>query len=186
MNTKSSILLVFVVLVGTALAGYSCPKPCYGNMCCSIAPGNSYYLTDFCGSQSACGPIPSCSGSQYFTADSQRFGCGKYLNVCRGSKCIKARVIDAGPAMWVEQNAGRAIIDASPTMCKELFGANSCGWSDHFAITAVVASALDTRPLGPFNVTSEEYDQLIRDGEEAMQTCMDNDTCQNPINIDEF
>ncbi|EGC36595.1 hypothetical protein DICPUDRAFT_77770 [Dictyostelium purpureum] len=172
------LLVVIVALINAALAGYSCPKPCYGNMCCSIAPGNEYYLTDFCGSQSACGPIPSCSDSSYFTADAQRFGCGKHLNICTASKrCIKATIIDSGPAMWVEQNAGRAIIDASPSACKYLFNANSCGWSDHFAITATIASLTDSRPVGPFNVTDEEYAQLFVDHELALLQCEEEKSC---------
>ncbi|KAF2069193.1 hypothetical protein CYY_009483, partial [Polysphondylium violaceum] len=153
---KSITLLLVLMGIALAAAGYSCPKPCYGNMCCSVAPGNLYYLTDFCGAQSACGPIPSCSATSYFTADAQRFGCGKYLNVCNSSKkCVKAAVIDSGPAEWVEQDAGRMIIDGSPSLCRELFNVGSCGWSDHFSITATVASLTDTRPLGPFNVTDE-------------------------------
>ncbi|KYQ92788.1 lysozyme [Tieghemostelium lacteum] len=171
LNKLSLALAVLSLSVALVSAGYSCAKPCYGNMCCSIPSDNSYYLTDFCGSTSACGPIPSCTGGQYFTADSQRFGCGKYLNVCRGSKCIKSAVIDAGPAMWVEQDAGRAIIDGSPQLCKELFGVNSCGWSDHFSITALVAGADDLRPVGPFNVTEADMIQLTKIHEEELIKC---------------
>ncbi|EFA75038.1 lysozyme [Heterostelium album PN500] len=179
MFRQSLFFLVLSVILATTYAGYTCPKPCYGNMCCSIPSDNQYYLTDFCGSQSACGPIPSCSGGKYFTADAQRFGCSKYLNVCRNSnkKCIKAQVIDSGPAMWVEQNAGRAIIDGSPQLCKDLFGASSCGWSDKFSITATIASAKDTRPLGPFNVTDAEFAQMLVDHKVELESCMASNEC---------
>ncbi|EAL69841.1 hypothetical protein DDB_G0275121 [Dictyostelium discoideum AX4] len=169
-------LLILSIIVGLAY-GYSCPKPCYGNMCCSTSPDHKYYLTDFCGSTSACGPKPSCSGKLYFTADSQRFGCGKHLNLCRGKKCVKAKVYDAGPAEWVEKDAGKMIIDASPTICHELTGGSSCGWSDKFEITATVTSLTDSRPLGPFNVTEEEMDQLFIDHEIAMAQCEAEKTC---------
>ncbi|GAM20909.1 hypothetical protein SAMD00019534_040840 [Acytostelium subglobosum LB1] len=185
MFRQTLLIALLVSLLATATyAGFTCAKPCYGNMCCSIPSNNEYYLTDFCGTTSACGPTPYCSGTHYFTADSQRFGCGKYLNLCTASKkCIKAQIVDAGPAIWVEQDAGRAIIDASPSICKLLFNANSCGWSDHFSITAVLTSATDTRPLGPFNVTDTEYDIMIKEGIEAMDSCIAAEECGPVVNV---
>eukprot|EP01132_Coremiostelium_polycephalum_P003942 gene3942-4924_t len=176
--------LFALLLIAGIAAGYSCDRQCYGNMCCSTAPGNSYYLTSFCDSEVACGSAPSCSS--YFTADSQRFGCGKYLNICSGNGCVKAKVVDAGPNIWVEQKAGRAIIDASPPVCRDLFGSSSCGWSDRYSITAVVASSLDSRPLGPFNATDSELVQMVLDHEYEMERCAATETCResNPsINI---
>ncbi|EGC36596.1 hypothetical protein DICPUDRAFT_77771 [Dictyostelium purpureum] len=148
-------------------------------MCCSTPGDNKYYLTDFCGSQSACGPIPSCSSSSYFTADAQRFGCGKYLTICTDSrKCVKAKVIDSGPAWWVEQKANRPIIDASPSACRDLFGHKSCGWSDHLSITATIARANDGRPLnGTFTLSEEEYIQLFIDHDEALMQCEKENEC---------
>ncbi|EFA85801.1 hypothetical protein PPL_01032 [Heterostelium album PN500] len=179
MYKQALFFFIVAIVLSTAHAGFTCAKPCYGNMCCSIPSNNQYYLTDFCGSQSACGPIPSCTAGQYFTADSQRFGCGKYLNVCRNSNkhCIKAQIIDAGPAMWVEQDAGIAIIDGSPQLCKELFGVNSCGWSDRFSISALLTSADDTRPLGPFNVTDHEFEQMIITHNIALEQCENSKQC---------
>lgn len=47
-------------------------------------------------SLASCGNF--CDQFRYFTADRQRFGCGGYLNICGRGKCVKAKVIDAGPA----------------------------------------------------------------------------------------
>lgn len=140
-------------------------------MCCNIPSDHKYYLTDFCAgyphSQTSCGEY--CDQFKYFTADRQRFGCNGFLNVCRGSNCVKAKVIDAGPANWVENDAGGPIIDASPAVCSDLFHVGGCGWSDHFQITAVPTAEDDGRPLGPFTVTEEEYRELIAKGEELLR-----------------
>lgn len=92
----------------------------------------------------------------YFTADRQRFGCNTYLNLCGRGKCVKAKVIDAGPADWVEKDAGMPIIDASVPTCEYFTGGKSCGWADRILITAVRTTVKDDSELGPFNVTEEE------------------------------
>ncbi|EGG23737.1 lysozyme [Cavenderia fasciculata] len=164
------IAFILSVLSAAAYAGFTCAKP---------PSNNQYYLTDFCGSTSACGQVPSCSGTHYFTADAQRFGCSKYLNLCNSSKkCVKAQIYDSGPAMWVEQDAGRAIIDASPTICQLLSGHSSCGWSDKISITATLTSALDGRPLGPFNVTNEEYEDMLVTHEILLEQCEADGVCK--------
>lgn len=121
-------------------AQYNCSDPCYGDMCCSVPADNSYYLTTFCDQSTACGT--PCSALTYFTADSQRFGCSKMLTICaQGSgTCVQAKVIDAGPNIDVEQEAGMPVIDASAAVCQDLFGSSSCGWSDRRAITAYVST----------------------------------------------
>jgi hypothetical protein len=70
-------------------------------------------------------------------------------------------VIDAGPANWVEEKAGGPIIDASPDVCSHITGGSSCGWSDHFRITAHTTGEDDGREHGPFNPTTEEYIAIV-------------------------
>ena len=49
---------------------------------------------------------------------------------------------------------------------------SSCGWSDHFDVTVARAAApeVDGRPVGPFNVTSVEMEEIIRIGAELDKT----------------
>jgi len=90
---------------------------------------------------------------------------------------VKVYVIDAGPNKFVEEDAGKAIIDASPAVCTQLFGVSSCGWSDHFGITAVPTSADDGRELGPFNVTVAEYEEMIAAGEKILEQNKKSSSC---------
>jgi len=149
--------LLLIALFGAALA-YTCTE-CEG-MCCNIPSNNRYYLTDFCAGyphdETSCGEY--CDQYTWFTADRQRFGCNVNLKICGNGKCCNARVIDAGPADWVEQDAGMPIVDASPQVCSYLFGYSSCGWSDRLLITATVTDEVE---LGPVKVTPEEYDQIV-------------------------
>lgn len=137
---RSVLLLLCTAMSVNAVCMYS-----------NIPSNGAYYLTDFCDSETACGP--SCGNCNwYYAADSQRFGCGSTINCCAGSKCVNLQVIDAGPSCSVEDKAGRAVIDASPLTCKALAGWSSCGWSDHFAITCKRVAAAEERlrlPLGP-------------------------------------
>lgn len=98
--------------------------------------GDPYYLTSFGGGADtqgmACGG--TADGTWWYAADSQRFGCGAKLLVRAGSKCAVVKVADYGPAKWVEADAGRAIVDATPLACKYFFGTSSCGWSDRRSI----------------------------------------------------
>ena len=105
------------------------------------------FLTSFDGSSCSCGPCHA--HGDYFAADRQRFGCGAALNICRGSTCVKVAVVDYGPSCFVEDDAGGPVIDASPAVCQALTGGSSCGWSDHFSVTASVVGD-DARPFGPF------------------------------------
>jgi hypothetical protein len=116
------------------------------------------------GTTCACGACHS--QGEYFNADRQRFNCGTYLNVCKGSKCIKSYTVDYGPSCYVEDHAGGPVLDASPAICQGLFGLSSCGWSDHLQVS--VATALspeeDGIPLGPYNVTEAQMAEIIRIG----------------------
>eukprot|EP01125_Pyxidicula_operculata_P011291 TRINITY_DN3697_c0_g1_i1.p1 TRINITY_DN3697_c0_g1~~TRINITY_DN3697_c0_g1_i1.p1 ORF type:complete len:182 (-),score=29.37 TRINITY_DN3697_c0_g1_i1:16-519(-) len=151
---------VVLILCIVSVTSYSCAKPCYSNMCCSIPSDNLYYLTSFCDESTACGI--GCSEVTYFAADSQRFGCRKNLTICSESdrtNCVKVLIIDAGPNISVEREADRAIIDASSAVCQQLFGDSSCGWSDYRSIVATL-SLEDDRPYGPFTATLEEVSQM--------------------------
>ncbi len=67
-------------------------------------------------------------------------------------------MIDAGPNISVEEEAGMPIIDASEAVCQYLFSESSCGWSDHYNVTAIPAGAWCTCNLeceaGPVEVPS--------------------------------
>jgi len=149
--------------------GYNC-QACDGDMCCNIPSNNEYFLTSFCDGyphdETACGLY--CDSMKYFSADSQRFGCGGVnLNICnQGGQCVTVQVIDAGPGSSVEEKAQMPIIDASPQVCMDLFNSNSCGWSDGNKITAVLTSR---KQLGPFKVTPEEMKALVKEGDRLMR-----------------
>ncbi len=53
-----------------------------------------------------------------------------------------------------------------PTRGAECY--SSCGWSDHFVVTVARAAApeVDGRPVGPFNVTEADMEEIIRIGHE--------------------
>ena len=70
-------------------------------------------------------------------------------NTGKWSTNVRA-VVDYGPSCFVEDDAGGPVIDASPAVCQALTGGSSCGWSDHFSVTASVVG--DNRPFGPFTL----------------------------------
>jgi uncharacterized membrane protein YgcG len=94
----------------------------------------SYGLTVFGGAGDcqpfACGGSNSCSSQPWYSASSQRYGCNVHLQVEANGKCVVVKTADAGPASWVESDAGTPILDASPSVAEYLFGVNSLGWSD--------------------------------------------------------
>uniref|UniRef100_A0A6B2LLT8 Uncharacterized protein n=1 Tax=Arcella intermedia TaxID=1963864 RepID=A0A6B2LLT8_9EUKA len=161
---KQQALAFLALLVALISGQYSCDNPCYGNMCCSIPSDNTYVLTTFCDSSTACGP--GCSDYTYFAADSQRFGCGKNLTICAAgtTNCVGAIVIDAGPNISVEEKAGMAIIDASAQVCSDLFGMSSCGWSDGKEIVAYLGNP---PKMGPFVATPEQMRRLVFQHQQA-------------------
>mmetsp|Transcript_9926 Transcript_9926/g.26244 ORF Transcript_9926/g.26244 Transcript_9926/m.26244 type:complete len:239 (-) Transcript_9926:97-813(-) len=131
-------------------------SPC---ACTGLSPNNKYYLTRFDGKSCSCGPCHAYG--EYFTADRQRFGCGTGLYVCKGTACVKTRVVDYGPACPVEDLAGGPVLDASPAVCLALTGGRSCGWSDRFEVSVATAADEDGRPYGPFNATEEELARVL-------------------------
>jgi hypothetical protein len=84
----------------------------------------------------------------YYTANNGRFPCLGRLRISNpdNGKAVVAAVLDAGPACWVEQQTGKAILDASVPVSLHLFG-EPHGWSD-WAVVHVVEVDGST-PLGP-------------------------------------
>jgi len=159
-----SITLLLLSLVVALNAQWQCQNVCNQIECCDIPSNNQYYLTTFCDSTTACGPV--CSDLTYFSADSQRFGCGANLTVCsvNSGTCVGGViVIDSGPNVSVENEAQMPIIDGSAQICQDLFNSGSCGWSDSNSITAVLA--ISPTPVGLFKVTPEEMQKMIDEHE---------------------
>lgn len=92
---------------------------------------------------------PQCEETvDWFVADSGRFGCLARLRVENPKNGKKAIVValDAGPACWVEQKAGKALLDASGRVNEYLFGTQH-GWSDKALVHVVEVDP--STPLGP-------------------------------------
>ena len=112
------------------VGGYRCPSS--GEIAGRTRPAdNMYYLTTFGGGSDnqrmAC--FGSADGRWMYIADSWRFGCRsrvKLTNPRTGRWCV-AQVADVGPNICVERAAGKAIIDASPVIARELYGIGSAG-----------------------------------------------------------
>jgi len=82
--------------------------------------------------------------------------CGSTISCCcnRNGKCSNLKVIDGGPACYVENNAGGPVIDASYSMCQSCTGSTSCGWSDHVPIHC-------TKRFASFNETEIDTDSIL-------------------------
>eukprot|EP01122_Echinamoeba_exundans_P006608 TRINITY_DN1894_c0_g1_i1.p1 TRINITY_DN1894_c0_g1~~TRINITY_DN1894_c0_g1_i1.p1 ORF type:complete len:108 (+),score=20.85 TRINITY_DN1894_c0_g1_i1:544-867(+) len=76
---------------------------------------------------------------------------------CRSNKCTYLRVIDTGPACYVEDRANMPIIDASYSTCKMFTGSTSCGSSDKVGVVCrKVLRPIENHELGPCNLDAEE------------------------------
>lgn len=128
---------------------------CHGHASSTIPADDSYYLTSFGGSGESgvmsCGEYTK-SGSWYYMASRQRFGCGAHVKLEANGKCVVAEADDYGPDVCVENAAGKAIIDASPLVSEKLYGEKSAGWSDRLEVTATVVD--DSTPLGPCSAST--------------------------------
>ncbi len=122
---------------------------CHGVASKSIPSDGVYYLTTFGGPSEpqplACGGA-SQSGSWYYAASKQRFGCGAHLRVEANGKCVVVQAADYGPDQCVETAAGKPILDASPLVGKALFGSADLGWSDRARVHVTQVSS--ATPLG--------------------------------------
>lgn len=132
------------VPTGDALSG------CKGKASSSIPSSGTYVLTTFGGPSEpqplACGGA-SKSGSWYYAASRQRYGCGAHVKITANGKCVVAQTDDYGPDVCVEKAAGYAVMDASPLVGKALFGESSLGWSDKRKVQVEEVGA--STPLGP-------------------------------------
>ncbi|MBK7586302.1 MAG: hypothetical protein IPI67_39715 [Myxococcales bacterium] len=125
-------------------------KGCYGKTSSTIPASGVYVLTTFGGPSEpqplACGGH-SKSGSWYYAASRQRYGCGTRVRIKANGKCVVAQTDDAGPDVCVEKAVGLPVMDASPLVGKALFGTAGLGWSDKKKVTVEVAP--NGTPLGP-------------------------------------
>ncbi|MCC6899503.1 MAG: hypothetical protein IT377_11045 [Polyangiaceae bacterium] len=123
---------------------------CHGKAASSIPASGVYVLTTFGGPSEpqplACGGH-SKSGSWYYAASKQRYGCGARIRIEANGKCVVAQTDDYGPDVCVEKAVGMPVMDVSPLVSKHLFGTKSLGWSDRKKVT--VEEASDGTPLGP-------------------------------------
>lgn len=151
MNAHLLVLLAVVacVFARSNKTDYECT--CKSNCCTNIPDDATYYLTSFCDSEVACGG--SCGDCMdWYATSAMRFGCGAQIKCCGDSDCVTLKVIDSGPACWVENKAGMPIIDASYSTCQLFTGGSSCGWSDAITIGCLQVSAHAYMPdhlLGP-------------------------------------
>ncbi|NVB77428.1 MAG: hypothetical protein HOV81_03455 [Kofleriaceae bacterium] len=122
---------------------------CHGQASSSIPANGRYTITTFGGpgdhQQMSCGGYAS--GTTWYAASRQRYGCGSHIKVEANGKCVVLQTDDYGPDVCVENAAGMPIIDVSPLASKALFGVSGAGWSDHLVVTV---TEVDTSvPLGP-------------------------------------
>ena len=120
----------------------------------------SYYLTVYGGpdDSSAYNKPVACGGKRpdgkwWYSTGAWSFKCSAKLKLCANGKCAVVKVVDNGPAGWVEQKAKAKcggtgyIIDASPMVAKHLFGKSKLGWSSCARITVQQVSG--STPTGP-------------------------------------
>lgn len=126
---------------------------CGAGKASSAIPSNGEYeLTSFGftpgadDGQMSCGDYTR-TGSWYYAASRQRYGCGSRIQIEANGKCVVAQTDDYGPNVCVENAAHMPIIDASPLVSEHLFGVQSAGWSDHLRIH--VTEVAKSTPLGP-------------------------------------
>jgi uncharacterized protein (TIGR03382 family) len=125
----------------------------------SSSPPYAYFLTSYGGpDDKTIDGIPACGGrtidgSWYYATGAYTYGCGARLRLEAGGRCVVVKVVDNGPAGWVEQKASYRcggtgyIIDASPLVSKHLYGVYSAGWSDCLKIQVTPVDG--STPLGP-------------------------------------
>jgi hypothetical protein len=129
-------------------------RSCNGKASTTIPSSGAFFLTSFGGrgesQKMSCGSSTK-SGSWYYAASRQRFGCGAHVRVEARGKCVVVQTDDYGPDACVERAAGRPILDASPLVARALFGDPSAGWSDRLPIQVTKVSR--STPLGPCTAT---------------------------------
>jgi len=144
-SALSALLAAGVLGPTEAEACQTCAQ--FDYLCCDIPADGEFYLTSFEGEGMACGGYAD--GQWYYATSWVRWYCGAKLQITNPANgaCAVVEVADAGPAAWVEDSAGKPIVDASTAVCLDLFGSSSCGWSDHRLIEVVQVD--DDTPTGP-------------------------------------
>jgi len=147
-----------------AVRGRTCqPDDRYPYLCTNVPDDGRFALTSYGGENDdsesngrfACGGgYPD--GWSWYATSWVRWGCGAKLEVQADGRCAVVEVKDAGPAAWVERDAGMPILDASPRVCQELFGTSSCGWSDGFVVK--VTEVDERTPVGPARCSNQGRD----------------------------
>jgi hypothetical protein len=148
--------------VASAEYAYNHPPP-------SSPPPWTYILTCYGGpsDSSAYLGTPACGGKKvdgkwWYSTGAYSFGCGSKLELKANGKCAVVKVVDNGPAAWVEAKAKAKcggtgyIIDASPLVTKHLFNLSCAGWSDCKKIQ--VRKVSSSTPEGPCSTTPTECD----------------------------
>jgi hypothetical protein len=164
MRTAIRLTTVLFVVVGTGLAcdsvieqGLSVSQiqegltGCQGHASATIPASGVYYLTTFGDhssddGQMSCGSYTQ-TGSWYYAASRQRYGCGSRVKIEANGKCVVAKTDDYGPDECVERAVGGPIMDVSPLVSKHLFGRSGAGWSDRLKVT--VTKVATSTALGP-------------------------------------
>ena len=138
---------------GASIAVESHLSGCHGHASATIPADGKYFITTFGGpgdhQAMSCGGYAS--GTGWYAASRQRYGCGAHLQVTANGKCAVVEAQDYGPDVCVENAAGKPILDVSPRLSSYLFGVSGAGWSDHMAIT--VAEVASSTPLGACSTT---------------------------------
>jgi hypothetical protein len=143
-----------------------------------------YFLTTYGGpNDPVANGTPACGGKAidgtwYYSTGAYTFGCGTKLKIEANGKCVIVKVVDNGPASWVESKAKQTcgglgyIIDSSPLVSKYLFGTSSAGYVDCFLlrVTPIEADA----PMGP--VSCEAGAELVTD-RFIGEACTSNESC---------
>jgi len=131
-------------------------KGCKGKASSAIPSSGVYVLTTFGGPSEpqplACGGH-SKSGSWYYAASKQRYGCGSRVRITANGKCVVAQTDDYGPDACVEKATGFPVMDVSPLVSKHLYGTSSLGWSDRKKV--IVLETDPDEPLGPCKLDDE-------------------------------
>lgn len=176
---------VFVACSSTAPVDDQSQTPealhgCHGQASSSIPSDGNYNLTTFGGPSEpqplSCGGA-SQSGSWYYAASKQRYGCGAHLKVEANGKCVVVQAADYGPDQCVETAAGKPILDASPLVGKALFGSADLGWSDRAKIHVTQVSS--ATPLGVCNGAPPPPPQQNDAGAPPKKSCSSDGDC-NP------
>lgn len=97
-------------------------------------------------------------GKWWYATGAWSFHCFARLELQANGKCVVVKVVDNGPAGWVESKAKSKcggtgyVIDASPLVAQHLFGKSGAGWSDCMKIE--VRPVAGNTPTGPCSGTA--------------------------------